>query len=211
MRRIIIIALLVAAVIAGWMLRERWMRPERPAAGAATGSIWQPITEAGADRARAAIAELESPAGVAFVAVRGADLVSYLYEELAEQLPRSAEGVQTAVIGNRVYVKASVVLSDLGGRSVLGPLAGLLSDRDTVQFGGTFDVVRPGLAQFRVQEIKLREFAVPVRLIPRLLRETGSGVRPEGIAPDALPLEIPRFIGDVRIADGRITVYRRAP
>jgi len=106
---------------------------------------------------------------------------------------------------------ATVRLSELGGAAVLGPLASMLSERDTIRFGGVFEVVRPGLAQFRVQEIRVRDFPVPVRLIPRLLQQTRRGARPEGLSDDGLALTIPPHIGDVRIANGRVTMYKNVP
>jgi hypothetical protein len=98
-------------------------------------------------------------------------------------------------------------LKDLGGAAALGPLGGFMAERDTVQLGGDFEVLRPGVTQFRVREIKLREFSVPAALIPRLVGRMRRDV-PEGVAPDALPLRTPVYIGDVRITKGRIILYR---
>ena len=35
--------------------------------------------------------------------------------------------------------------------------------------------------------------------------------RPEGTAPDGVAFATPKYIGDVRIANGRITVYKAVP
>jgi len=35
-----------------------------------------------------------------------------------------------------------------------------------------------------------------------------SSERPAGLAPDGLPLVTPTYIGDVRVANGRITLYK---
>jgi hypothetical protein len=32
--------------------------------------------------------------------------------------------------------------------------------------------------------------------------------RPAGVAPDGIPLKTPPYIGDVRVTDGRITLYK---
>lgn len=209
-RKLIVLLLLIGAVAAGWWLRDRWMRPPGEPAERAAASPWEPLSQAGAARARQAVQQLGRPAGPAFVNVGGADLASYVYEELARQLPPSAEDIHAAVIDGRIYIKASVMLSDLGGRAVLGPLSALLSERDTVQFGGRFEVIRPGLAQFLVEEIRLREFPVPARLIPRLVAQIRRGAVPQGVAGNGLPLEVPPYVGDVRIAEGRVTLYKRA-
>jgi hypothetical protein len=69
-------------------------------------------------------------------------------------------------------------------------------------------VIRPGLSEFQVREIKLRDFKVPPGAVPRLLQQIEHGARPEGVAPDAIPVTTPTSLGDVRIANGRVTLYK---
>lgn len=209
-RWLVILAVVLVLLGAGWVLRDHWMA-DPSAEDAAAGSVWQPLSPEAAERARVAVQRLASDRGQVFETLQAVDVASYIFEELAKQLPKSAQDVHAAVIGERMYVMATVRLSELGGATVLGPLASMLSERDTVRFGGVFEVVRPGLAQFRVQEIRIRDFAVPVRLIPRLLQQTRRGARPEGLAEDGLALTIPPHIGDVRIANGRVTMYKNVP
>jgi hypothetical protein len=45
-------------------------------------------------------------------------------------------------------------------------------------------------------------------MIPRLIKSYSKGARPPGIADDALPLITPVHIGDVRIRNGQITLYK---
>jgi hypothetical protein len=45
-------------------------------------------------------------------------------------------------------------------------------------------------------------------MIPRLLRRVARGSRPPGLADDGLPLEVPAFVADVRIGQGRVTLYK---
>jgi hypothetical protein len=141
----------------------------------------------------------------------GGDVASYIYESLAKQLPRSADSIQAAVIGDRLYIRASVKLQDLGGTAVLGPLAGMLGDREQMQFGGTFHIIRPQLAEYQVKDIKVRDLSLPSSMIPRVLRQTERGSRPEGLSEDGLPIVVPRYLGDVRIANGRVTLYKTVP
>jgi hypothetical protein len=107
-----------------------------------------------------------------------------------------------------LHVRALVKISDFGGSGSLGPLAAMLGDREPVEFGGTLELVRPGLAQYRVKVLRLRELSVPSRMIPRLLQRVARGSRPPGLGEDGLPLEIPAFIADVRIGQGRVTLYK---
>jgi hypothetical protein len=182
---------------------ERTAEPTAVADGS-----WQPLTPEGAARARTSVQSLSKPRGPVYTNVAGADLASFVADELRRQRPPSAEDVEAAIFGDQLHVRTVIRLSDLGGSRVLGPLSQFLSERDTVQFGGTFDVVRPGLAEFRVRQIKLRQLSIPSRLVPQILGQLNRGERPEGVAEDGLPLEIPPYVGDVRIARGRVTLYK---
>jgi hypothetical protein len=210
--RIGCVGLLVVIGVAGWLTRDRWFhRVTARTPTAATGPIWEPLTREGAERTRQALVRLSQPTGPVFANLSGGDVASYVFQSLAKQLPPSADSVQAAVIGDRLYIRASVRLSDLGGTSTLGPIAGMLGERERMQFGGTFHVLRPGLSEFQVKDIKIRDFSVPASMIPRLLRQIERGSRPEGLSPDALPVVIPRYLGDVRISDQRITLYKTTP
>ena len=203
--------MLIALAAVAWFTRDRWYggrfggaSPSRTAAGIE----WEPLTPEGAARARAAVGSLGQRSGPVYANTRAGDLAAYLFTGLQRQLPPSAQDIRAAVIGDRLYVKAHVNLTDFGGAKVLGPLAGFLSERDTVTFGGNFELLRPGLAQFHVREIALRQLSVPERAIPRLLAQIRRGARPAGVADDALPLVVPGYIGDVRVAEGRVTLYK---
>ncbi|HVE79321.1 MAG TPA: hypothetical protein VNA89_10690 [Gemmatimonadaceae bacterium] len=212
LRKIGCLVVLLAGLVAGWFVRDRWVRPVGgDSARAAAESPWEPLTLESAARARDAIAVLARRDGPPLVTLRAGELGSFVYQALRPTLPPSADSLEAAAIGDRLYVRASVKLSDLGGEQVLGPLAGFLGERERMQFGGTFRIVRPGFAEFQVREIKLRELPVPGPAIPRVLRQLWRGTRPEGLSDDGLPLVIPRHISDVRIVDRVVTLYKPAP
>lgn len=128
---------------------------------------------------------------------------------IAKQLPPSAKNAQAAIIGDRLYVRSEVELKDFGGAKTLGPIGMLLGERDSVRFGGTINMLRPGLAEFLVQEVKLGRIEVPRALIPRLLSEMKKrGKTVEGISQNGLPMVMPPYISDVRISNGKITLYK---
>jgi hypothetical protein len=212
LRKIGCLVVLTLGVIVGWMLRDRLFSGLRPASettGAAT--IWEPLTSEGSARMSAALATLQKSRGPVFVAVRPGDLASYVLQQLVKQLPPSADSIEAAAFGDRLYVRASVKPTDFGGSDILGSLSGFLSDRERMQFGGSFHVVRPGLAEFRVQEIRLHDFPMPPRAIPKLLQRIERGARPPGLSPDGLPLVVPNYISDVRVEPGKITLFKSAP
>jgi len=195
-------------LVAGWLTRDRWL----PAVGwrsvTASGPTWEPLSDAGAQRARTALTKLSQPRGPVFTNLSGADVASYVYRELAKQLPSSTDSVEAAVIGDQLHLRASVRLGELGGSAVLGPFAGMFGDREKVEFGGAFHLVRKGLAEYQIKSIRIRDFSVPAAVIPRIIRQIGKGARPEGLSPDGLPLVVPEYIGDIRISNGKITLYK---
>ncbi|GAC1647089.1 MAG: hypothetical protein NVS4B3_00580 [Gemmatimonadaceae bacterium] len=212
MRGIGCFVVLVIGFVAGWLLRDviPWGRVGLPHA-THSESVWQPITSSGAARTKAALDRLGQPRGPLFENLRAGDVASYVFSQLARQLPPSIDSVEAAAIGTRLYVRGIVRPTELGVTSALGPLAGILGERERAQFGGQFRILRPGLAEFRVEEIKVHEFALPTPLIPRVLQRSERGSRPQGLDEDALPLLVPPFIGDVRVSGNRVTLYKANP
>ena len=208
--RIGCLALLIIIGIIAWLTSDRWLPrfTARSPVVTSAGPVWEPITPQGAERTRQMLARLSQPTGPVFGNVSSGDAASYVYQALAKQLPPSADSIEAAVIGDRLYIRASVKLRDLGGAAVLGPLASMLGERERMEFGGTFHVIRPQLAEYEVKDIKIRDLSLPQAMIPRVLGQTERGSRPEGLSPDGLPLVVPKYLGDVRIANGRVTLYK---
>ena len=171
-------------------------------------SGWQPLTAADADRGRAAVQSLGRQSGPVFANLTAAQAASYIFTVDAKQLPPSAQNAQAAIIGDRLYVRSDVELKDFGGSKSLGPLGMLLGDRDSVRFGGTINMLKPGLGEFLVQEVKLGRFEVPNALVPRILTQMKRGKQPEGVSQNGLPMVMPAYISDVRISNGKITLYK---
>ena len=76
--------------------------------------------------------------------------------------------------------------------------------------GGTFAVIRPGLAQFLVEDVRLGQLPIPRGAIPKLLRQIRRGTRPDGLAENGLPFVVPTYLGDARVAGENITLYKAA-
>jgi hypothetical protein len=214
MRRLGCLVLLVLALVAGWLLRDRWLRVA-PGVGdtalARADDPWEPLTPEAAARARTAVNRLGQRGGPGLVTLRAGELASFVLQGLRAQLPPSIDSLQAAAIGERLCVRGTAKLSEMGAEKVLGGLAALLGERERIQFCGGFRIIRPGLAEFQVKEIRLRDFPVPSTAIPRLLRQIERGARPEGVSPDGLPLVVPTYVGEVRTGDRQVTLYKATP
>jgi hypothetical protein len=204
---------IIIALVAIWYWYARIERPaaataSAPIAAAATNTGWQPITDADAERGRAAVEALQRRSGPVFANFTPGEAASYIFLVVAKQLPPSARNAEASIVGDRLYVRSEVDLKDFGGAGQLGTLGMLLGSRDSVLLGGTIHMLKPGLAELQVKEVKLGRLEVPQSLIPRLITQMKKGKKVEGIAPNGLPMVMPSYISDVRIANGKITLYK---
>jgi hypothetical protein len=215
LRRIGCLFFVLIAAVAAYLMRDRWLpyvpwlkSAPRATTTAAGGPAWEPVSDEAAGRARRAVESLGRRAGPVFVSLPPGDLASYFYIALAQQLPPSADSIEATTIGNRMYVRAVISLDDFKAVDALGPLAGIVGRRERLQMGGTFVLVRPGLAQFLVEDVRLGELPIPRGAIPKLLRQIRRGSMPPGVAENGLPFVVPTYVADARVADGKITLYK---
>jgi hypothetical protein len=208
---------LIIALAAGWYwyARVRPNSPANPAATSATTGViitntgWQPLSQADADRGRIAVESLAQRSGPVFANLSPAEAASYIFLVVAKQLPPSAKNAEASIEGDRLYVRSEVDLKDFGGAGQLGTLGMLLGSRDSVLLGGSIHMLKPGLAEFLVQKARIGKLDVPESLIPKLIAQMKKkGKQVEGIAPNGLPMVMPSYISDVRIANGKITLYK---
>ncbi len=212
LRRIgcLVILLIIAAGIWYWYLPVS----HRPKSGTSSnaGNTWEPLSQQNAVRGQNAVASLGRRSGPVYANLTPSEAASYIILAASKQaLPPSAQNVSAAIVRDRLYVHANVDLQEIGGRKVLGPLANLLADRDSITLGGTMNVIRPGLGQFVVQDVKIGSLPIPSPLVPRLVQEIRKGTIPDGVAQNGFPMPLPTYISDIRIANGRITIYKNNP
>lgn len=208
--------LLVVAVIAVvlWVTQDTWLRVIRhsqPQPAIPVTRVWRPLTPEAAARGKRAIDGLASTRGPVYANLTADEIASYVVAAAGGAFPASADSVEAAVIGDVLYVRAIVPTRDIASSGVLGPLAGLLNEREKVSLGGTFRVVRPGLSEFQLRDVKLREFSVPKGAIPRLVQQITKGKRTVGVADNALAVPTPPALADVRITNGHVTLYKTTP
>lgn len=208
-----LVVLLVLAVVA-LLTRDRWMKhlPWRSASDSAAipDAAWMPLTEAGASRTRAALAKLAAPRGPVFVSLDGGDVASYIFLQLTKQMPVSSDSFVARIDQDRIGMRASMKMSDLGN-SVLGVLGSVLRDRERVELWGTLQVIGKGRAEYQVRQVKVRDVALPGAVISRLVKPLVRNPQLSGLGENSLPISIPPYVGDVRIANGKITLYKSIP
>ncbi|HJQ10083.1 MAG TPA: hypothetical protein VJ840_03555 [Gemmatimonadaceae bacterium] len=215
-RRLGCLILFIVLLFVAWYWYARVDRKQTSATDAttidaATGSSssgWQSFTPADAERGNAALNAFNRPSGPVFVNLTPAEAGSYLLSLVSKQLPPSATNAQAAVVGNKLYVRSEVEWKDFGNTSTLSSIRMLLGERDSVLLGGTISMIRPGLAELNVEEMKLGKFDVPAALRNRIVAEIKKKNTVRTVSPNALPVILPSYITDVRIANGKITLYK---
>ncbi|HET9636664.1 MAG TPA: hypothetical protein VFP26_12115 [Gemmatimonadaceae bacterium] len=216
-RRLGCLILIIVLLLAAWYWYARVdAKPSSTATNAAAIDIakgsnnsgWQSFTPSDADRGRAALQAFNRPSGPVFVNLTPAEAGSYLLASLNRDLPPSATNAQAAVIGNRLYVRSEVAWKDFGDSRSLNSIRMLLGERDSVLVGGTIKMLHPGLAELNVEEMKLGKFDVPAGLRTKLVGEIKKRNPVAGVSQDALPVVLPSYITDVRIENGKITLYK---
>ncbi|HEY2066292.1 MAG TPA: hypothetical protein VGG84_10075 [Gemmatimonadaceae bacterium] len=216
MRRLGCLLLLIVLAAIAWAYRSHWLTvlPGRSSGTTTTSSdepLWQPLSPAAAARGKRAIDALNSPKGPVYANLRASEIASYAFQSSGNVFPASADSVEAAVIGDVLYLRAIVPTKAIAGSGALGPLAGLLNERERLSIGGSFHVVRPGLSEFQLRDIKLRQFSVPPAAIPRIVQQITHGKHTDGVADDALPVPTPPSLADVRIGNNRVTLYKTTP
>jgi hypothetical protein len=199
--------LLLGIAVGLWLTRDRWhdrVFGRRPAADAE----WVVVAPAESASARASVEALGQPSGPAYRELGPGELGALLMAATGGRLPPAIEKPEVAIRGDRVLLRAKVRLDDLSAVEDLGPLRGLLNREETFEASGTLGVVRPGLAEYRVESMRVAKLDLPRSVIPRLIKRIVRGDRPVEVAENGIPFEVPPYIGDVRVARGRVTLYK---
>jgi hypothetical protein len=87
--------------------------------------------------------------------------------------------------------------------NALGPLRGLLAEREPIRIAGPLAIARPGTARWTVREISLRGFPFPPPAVKALARQT-AGADANG----AVAIGVDRAIADVAVHSTGVVLYR---
>jgi hypothetical protein len=205
--------LLVLVCFAGglYLTRHRWLPFVTPAGRDAIAELpWAPLSEAGAERVRGAMARLARYDGPVFSNVAAADLASFLLDSVVTGATSGARSAEAAIRRDEILLRTKLRVGDLGADAV--PLLGGVAGRTaTVIVGGTLAVERPGLGAWRIQRIDVDAISIPGWAVPRVTRELARRLRRAGTTDGAFGFALPPQVADVRIGHGIVTLYKVVP
>lgn len=204
--------IVIALGAAVWYFRGYWIPKAKQAVAVeapADTAGWTRITAASGERARKRIATLGHRGGPAYVTLTASEFAAHVLGSALSEVARHDTAAQAIVENDRLYIRARIRLADIGGKEALGPLARLLNDTEPLLVGGTLEAVRPGLAQFRIKEVAVRGIEVPRSVVGTLVKRWSPGTRPDSLATDGLPVTLPPDVVDLRIQNGKVTLYKK--
>jgi hypothetical protein len=205
-----VIALIMGAAL--WHFRATWMPRAKALISAeapADSASWARITPEGGQRARDRIATLSRRGGPAYVTVTPSEFAAYILGSALSDIARQDTATQSVVQDGKLYIRTRIRLADIGGKDALGPVARLFRDTEPLLVGGTISSVRPGLAQFRLKEVAVRDIEVPRSVVGTIVKRWSPVTRPDSLATDGLPIVLPADVVDVRLANGKVTLYKK--
>jgi hypothetical protein len=202
------LAVLFVVGVAAYFTRDQWLPRVRgrvaPAAAPATRDALDPVSDAGAARTRGALDRLAQPNGQVFEQLTAADLASLALTALGKD-SGVVDSVRAGVVGNELRLHGVVNVDAVGG--AIGVASAVLKPREPIELSGTMHVVRPGLGELTVTRVKVRDITIPDGMIPTIVKAMSRGSR-AGLSDRGFAVPLPDYIGDIRIANGRVTLYK---
>lgn len=206
--------LLAVLGLGGWYTKDLWYPKVRsvivsspPAASVA----WHAITPDAAQAGERVAARLDDTGGPVFASFTPAEFSAWQLAPAMKILSSSAATPEASVQGDTLYVRANVAVSELGDPKQLGPLARMLDGKQPVRIGGQLSMVRPGMIGLRVTQVTVNELKLPRALIAKIAARIAVRERTDSLAAGVIALPVPKRVADVRIANGRIVLYKAVP
>jgi hypothetical protein len=195
---------LLLLVAAGWLYRDQILQFVHEHTGAKTTPVeamGRPST-AGVRRALDKVDSLNAWHADS-VSLTAGEMASLIGAGLDPAFRGRIDSLQVKLETGHIGIEASLLTKSLP-RDVLGPLGGMIGDREHLSADGSVAVVSPGRAEWTVDHLSLGSFPFPRELIPRLLE------RAMGSRSAAVPVQIPQGIRNVHITPAGVTLYRTA-
>ncbi len=190
--------LLVVGLGGAWFARDLWWerafgRPARPEPG------WKsPAPDS------VLIRRVARSSGDAFIALGAEDLATLLEGGAGAALtdPRAA------IVGDQVRLRGRLRVRDLPSLERAGPLADLLTGEPEIEVAGRPALMEKGIGGIQVTDLRVGGVQVPRNLRDALVTRLAGLPGVTSAAPGGIRFSVPPWVGDVRVTNGKLTVYR---
>lgn len=200
---------LLAALVVGWLYRDRVVREgrrllgriEAPATPAAPGAASR--GRPGTRSLASAHAKIDSLNGwrADSVVLTPSEVASLLGQGLAPDFRKELDSLQVELLENEVKVRARLRTARLP-REVVGPFAAALQSNEPVEATGPLRVTGPGTGEWVVRSFEIRGFPVPAPAVKRLVSQALRDP-----ARETVPWKVPDGVRAVHVRPGGVTLF----
>lgn len=159
-----------------------------------------PAALASAQRKLASLSQAHGPDSVVFTPN---EMASFIGNAIDWSVRKSFDSLRIELAEGSIAVNARLD-TKLIPQDALGPLRGLLAEREPIRIAGPLRIVRPGVARWTVQSIALRGFPFPGPAVKALARQT-AGADTSG----AVALQVDPSVADLALHSGGVVLYRK--
>jgi hypothetical protein len=197
----------IAALAVGWLYRDRLIREGRRLL--AGHAAVEPPASGGRPGVRAlesARTKVDSLTGwrADSIVLTPAEVASLMGSGLEPAFRKEIDSLQVQLLEGEVAVRARLRTALLP-REVVGPLGSALRSYEPVEAVGPLRVLGPGVGEWAVRSIRIRDFPLPDAMVPRLVsRALNDPTR------QTVPWRVPAGIRAIRLRPGSATVYGAA-
>jgi hypothetical protein len=200
---------LLAALLVGWLYRDRVLREGRRVLGRIEtheSSVATPASSRGRPGSHAlavAEAKIDSLNGwrADSVVLTPSEVASLMGQGLSPDFRKELDSLQVELLEGEVKVRARLRTARLP-KEVVGPLAGALGPNERVEATGPLRVTGPGRGEWAVRSFAIRDIPVPAaavkRLVSRALRDS---------ARETVPWDVPAGVRAVRVRPSGAVLY----
>ncbi len=140
--------------------------------------------------------------GPAFVVLTADEMASLVWDGLDPAARAAIDSLRVTLDEDRFILEA-MLRTRVFGRDLLGPLGGVLAEREPLRVAGPARYRNVGVVAWEPNTFAIRAFPFPQVVVPRLVN------RLTGRTDGSLPLAVPETVDDVRVRPGGVTFYRR--
>lgn len=205
------LTLLVLLALGGWVSRARWLPAVTGEAPPASTLTFDEVTTERRARGRRVVQSLGKGSGPVFANLTAAEALALLLGDAQGDLPAFVGPLAGAVDGDRLLLRTTVDPAALRGIEALGPIAALLDARARITLAGTLEVLEPGVGAYVVRDVRVNDLIVPSPAIAPLLRQLDRRTPAPGAPDRAITFALPAHVADLRVAKGRVTLYKNVP
>lgn len=208
--RVFVLALLVGGALVAWWYRaplgraaERLLGRRNPALPAVRDTNVGAPTPGALASAEEKLRDLGRRGGPDSVILSPNEMASLIGKGIDWSVRKTFDSLRVELQEGTLAVHARLD-TRLIPQEALGPLRGLLAEREPIRIAGPIAIVRAGTARWTVRELALRGFPFPPPAVTALARETAGADRQGGVA-----IAVDRAIGDVTVHSRGVVLYRR--